>query len=280
MSTTGSRGRSLTKPTLVIGEHLPESRQRERETEREREREREKEFERERERFKRAIAYDTRTGEYQNRESHLDEIRRFRKIKDFIEDNLILSDDSAIPRDKIYTQESIGYIIDNFEYSIEIKLIRDEWIPMFDMFFSNLKKNTLVNYGDFRISSIGKRKELSERLIYLKRIGEKIYTNPYSVLYDCMYYFSPIIKDKFHLTPRHLTELEKKMKPTGSTDEARKEVHVNERHKEPDTDDATCTGASCGGIFGWLAGRGGTRRRNKKRKSRNKKSKKRTNRIR
>ena len=105
------------------------------------------------------------------------------------------------------------------------------------------------------------------------------FINIVGVLYDCIYKFSPVIRSHFRLTPRPLIPEEKKMKPTGSTDEARKEVHVNETHKESDTDDATCTGASCGGLFDYITGRkGGTRRRNKKRKSR--KSKKRTNRIR
>ena len=81
----------------------------------------------------------------------------------------------------------------------------------------------------------------------------RMYTNTPSVLYYCIYMYSSDIRDSYGLTPP-------KQQPMSS-------------------DDATCTGASCGGIFDWMTGRkGGTRRRNKKRKSR--KSNKRTNRIR
>ena len=95
----------------------------------------------------------------------------------------------------------------------------------------------------------------------------RMYTNTPNVLYYCIY-DSRLIRYKFHLTqPRR-----QPMSTDGASED--KVYSLQGKIIEP-----TCTGASCGWFFDRLAGRGGTRRRNKKRKSRNKKSKKRTNRI-
>jgi hypothetical protein len=112
-------------------------------------------------------------------------------------------------------------------------------------FLSKIKSN--VPYGN--LYSQGE-------LISLSRSDGENYTNTFQVLYDFIYEFSPILREKYQLTPRVYT-LEGK----------------------PVEDDSTCTGASCGGLFDWFR-KGGTRRKIKKNKSKKRKSKKRRNRIR
>ena len=98
----------------------------------------------------------------------------------------------------------------------------------------------------------------------------RMYTNTPSVLYYCIYHDSPLIREKFHLT-------RPKQQPMSTDGASEDKVYSLEGKIIEPTE--SCTGASCGGIFDWVTGRkGGTRRRNKKRKSR--KSNKRTNRIR
>jgi hypothetical protein len=112
-------------------------------------------------------------------------------------------------------------------------------------FLSKIKSN--VPYGN--LYSQGE-------LISLSRSDGENYTNTFQVLYDFIYEFSPILRKKYHLTPREYT-----------------------LEGNPVEDDSTCTGASCGGLFDWFR-KGGTRRKIKKNKSKKRKSKKRRNRIR
>ena len=255
------RGRTLKNHPLEIGEHLPESR----ESKKEREREREREVKEIRSKYTK---------------ENWEVIKAF-GIEKFIKwvggsMRKWLAPAPGALVDEMSEKAATNGIFDiifAIEYSIltlnQTQTVKVSnflsWAEKFDTGVKQ-KRPDLDDLPD--LPNIPNIKEVVDRLF---NGPGRMYTNTPSVLYYCIYKYSEDIRERFNLT-------RPKQSPR-SSDGARKDVHVNETHKESDTDDATCTGASCGGIFDWVTGRkGGTRRRNKKRKSR--KSNKRTNRIR
>ena len=136
-------------------------------------------------------------------------------------------------------------------------------MPDFDVRY-DIKPNDLTTFLSQIKSNVpyGNRYSFNETLS-LSRSDGVYYTNTFQVLYDFIYEFSPILREKYELTPREYTLEDKPVTLEGN----------------PVEDDSTCTGASCGGLFDWFR-KGGTRRKIKKNKSKKRKSKKRRNRIR
>ena len=261
------RGRTLKNDPVEIGEDLPKSQASKKERDRERERQRERAREKEKEM---SSKYTKKTWEY---------IKAF-EIERFIEwvggsmrKWLAPAPGALVDEmsEKAVT-DGIFDIIFAIDYSIltlnQTQTVKvSNFLSWAEKFDTGVEKPVpdLADLPD--LPNIPNIKEVVDRLF---DGPGRMYTNTPSVLYYCIYKYSQNIRERFNLT-------RPKQSPR-SSDGARKDVHVNETHKESDTDDATCTGASCGGVFDWFTGRGGTRRRNKKRKSR--KSNKRTNRIR
>lgn len=250
------RGTTLAKPTLLIGEHLQESQQRE---QREREREREKHSKYTKEDWKfikdfKISPFLEWVGKSMSKwlapapGALVDEMSE-KAVTDGIFDIIFAIDYSILTLNQTQTVKVSNFL---------------SWAEKFDTGVKQ-KRPDLDGLPD--LPNIPNIKEVVDGLF---NGPGRMYTNTPSVLYYCIYKYSQNIRERFNLT-------RPKQQPM-STDGASEDKVYSLEGKiiEP-----TCTGASCGGIFDWVTGRkGGTRRRNKKRKSRNKKSKKRTNRIR
>lgn len=147
-------------------------------------------------------------------------------------------------------------------------IIRDK-LENYETLFSGLDLDKVPDDIKTFLSKIKSNGRDSLNFIYsyvirLHKSDGDNYTNTFQVLYDFIYEFSPILREKYQLTRRFTP---------GTADT----VYTLEGN--PVEDDSTCTGASCGGLFDWFR-KGGTRRKIKKNKSKKRKSKKRKNRIR
>ena len=252
------RGRTLKNHPLEIGEHLPESRESKKEREREKERKREE----------RRSKYTKEKWEF----IKAFEIEKFIKwVGGSMRKWLAPAPGALVDEmsEKAAT-DGIFDIIFAIEYSIltlnQTQTVKVSnflsWAEKFDTGVKQ-KRPDLDDLPD--LPNIPNIKEVVDRLF---NGPGRMYTNTPSVLYYCIYKYSEDIRERFNLT-------RPKQSPRSSDGASEDKVYSLEgKIIEP-----TCTGASCGGIFDWVTGRkGGTRRRNKKRKSR--KSNKRTNRIR